>query len=195
MILAMDSSAECGSAALVGAQGVVREITFAGGRSRKGGVTAALTELAAGGIRGVVVGLGPGSYNGIRSAVAAAWGFALARGIPLTGVSSLLAIATGEYLAAGDARQSQFYFAHVRNGAFVTEPALHGREGLLELIGAHPDLPVYAPAPLGVPREVVATPRAALLAGFAEPSPGPLRLPTPIYLKPPHITQPRKRHA
>ncbi len=196
MILALDSSTESGSAALLEAGHLLREVTFAGGRNKGGGAAAALEDLAVSGelIDVVVVGTGPGSYNGIRSAVAVAWGFAKARSANLHGVSSLLAIAPGEYLAAGDARQGQFYFAHVRDGKFVVEPTLLTPGALKEVVTGHLDLPIYSPAPLDLlPGAVVASPRATLLAGFAttevdQPLPG---IPLPLYLKPPHITKPR----
>jgi tRNA threonylcarbamoyl adenosine modification protein YeaZ len=196
VILALDSSTESGSAALLEAGHLLREVTFAGGRNKGGGAAAALEELAISAeiIDVVVVGTGPGSYNGIRSAVAVAWGFAKARGATLHGVSSLLALAPGEYLAAGDARQSQYYFAHIRDGKFVVEPTLLTSETLQEAVNAHPDLPVFSPAPLDLlPDAVVAGPRATLLAGFAptEADPPPPGIPLPLYLKPPHITKPR----
>jgi tRNA threonylcarbamoyladenosine biosynthesis protein TsaB len=44
-------------------------------------------------IEGVAVGLGPGSYTGIRASIALAEGWQLARGTRVTGVSSARAIA------------------------------------------------------------------------------------------------------
>ena len=44
----------------------------------------------------VVAGTGPGSYNGIRAALAGGWGIAQARGIPFVGICSLLGLAEGE---------------------------------------------------------------------------------------------------
>lgn len=195
MILAIDSSSERGSAAILEAGRVLREISFAGGRARGGGAAFAIEELAASGesIQSVVVGLGPGSYNGIRSAVASAWGFAMARGCGLTGVSSLLAISPGEYLAAGDARQGHYYFAHVRGGTFLVAPCLVSPEDLLALVGENQELPVYSSADLTslLPESVVTAPQAALLASYVDQtSPFPT-MPKPIYLKPPHITKPR----
>lgn len=196
MILALDSSTEYGSAALLEAGHLIREVTFAGGRNKGAGAAAAMEDLSISGeiIDVVVVGTGPGSYNGIRSAVAMAWGFAKARGAILHGVSSLLALAPGEYLAVGDARQGQFYFAHIRDGKFVVEPKLLTPGTLKEAVGTGPVLPIYSPGPLNLlPNAVVASPRATLLAGFAstEAGPQPPDIPRPLYLKPPHITKPR----
>lgn len=195
MILAIDSSSESGSAALLEEGRVIRAISFAGGRARGGGAAFAIEELAASehSIDGVVVGLGPGSYNGIRSAVAAAWGFAMTRNSPLTGVSSLLAISSGEYLAVGDARQGHFYFAHVSHGRFLVEPGLLTGEALLQAVDQHRGLPVYTSTELTplLPESVVSVPQAALLARYAGNAGPCITIPKPFYLKPPHITKPR----
>jgi tRNA threonylcarbamoyl adenosine modification protein YeaZ len=194
MILALDSSTEFGSAALLEAGHLVREVSFPGGRSKGGGAAAAIEELATGDqpIDLVVVGIGPGSYNGIRSAVAAAWGFAQTRRAKLTGVSSLLALAAFEYLAVGDARQGHYYFAHVSEGRFLTIPCLLDASALIARTRQFPHLPVHVPTPLEIlPEAIPATPSATLLASFASSHPATMNIPEPIYLKPPHITQPR----
>jgi tRNA threonylcarbamoyladenosine biosynthesis protein TsaB len=202
MILAVDSSSPVGSAALVEAGRLLREETFAGGRARGGGAAEALAGFAAGGgqVTAVVVGLGPGSYSGIRAAVAVCWGFAAARSLPLHGVSSLPAIAPGEFIAAGDARQGQFYFARVKDGAFLERPVLVDAASLVRRCAAWPELRVFSPSDLSgvISRAEVGTPRAALLAGLVDPDPMPHpglpAMPEPLYLKPPHITKPRAHH-
>ena len=63
----------------------------------------------------LAVGCGPGSFVGIRIAIAFAKGVCLARGIPLVGLSSLVAIARQEGLPSGrglvamDARKAESY--------------------------------------------------------------------------------------
>lgn len=75
--------------------------------------------LERGDIGCIVVGLGPGSYTGIRAAIALAQGWRLARGVKLLGASSAEAIAM-EAAAAGirgvtnvviDAQRGEFYVA------------------------------------------------------------------------------------
>ncbi|HVU08703.1 MAG TPA: tRNA (adenosine(37)-N6)-threonylcarbamoyltransferase complex dimerization subunit type 1 TsaB [Verrucomicrobiae bacterium] len=67
----------------------------------------------------IAVGLGPGSYTGIRAAVSIAQGWQLARGIKLIGVSSVEAIVAqahaekifGRVSVVIDAQRNEFYLA------------------------------------------------------------------------------------
>ncbi len=67
----------------------------------------------------VAVGLGPGSYAGIRSAIAFALGWHVARAVRLVGISSVECLAaglgakgeSGSVLAAVDAQRGEFYLA------------------------------------------------------------------------------------
>lgn len=67
----------------------------------------------------IAVGLGPGSYTGIRAAISLAQGWQLARGVRLLGVSTAEAVAAGaagEGLAGAvgvviDAQRGEFYLA------------------------------------------------------------------------------------
>jgi tRNA threonylcarbamoyladenosine biosynthesis protein TsaB len=81
----------------------------------------------------VAVGLGPGSYTGIRAAIALAQGWQLAREIKLVGISSVECLATqafanGNFDRANfivDAQRNEFYLAAYeksRSGLSETEP-------------------------------------------------------------------------
>ena len=67
----------------------------------------------------IAVGLGPGSYNGIRAAIALAHGWQLARGVHLLGIGSAECIAaearnmglTGKFAVVIDAQRNEFYLA------------------------------------------------------------------------------------
>jgi tRNA threonylcarbamoyladenosine biosynthesis protein TsaB len=81
----------------------------------------------------IAVGLGPGSYTGIRAAIALAQGWQLAREIKLLGVSSVAAIAAqvraekifGRVNVVIDAQRDEFYLATWQisaNGCAEIEP-------------------------------------------------------------------------
>jgi tRNA threonylcarbamoyl adenosine modification protein YeaZ len=67
----------------------------------------------------IAVGLGPGSYTGIRAAIALAQGWQLARGVKLLGVSGVECLAAqaqaekilGRVTVAIDAQRNEFYLA------------------------------------------------------------------------------------
>jgi tRNA threonylcarbamoyl adenosine modification protein YeaZ len=78
----------------------------------------------------VAVGLGPGSYTGIRSAIAVAQGWQLAHGVPTAGLSSMRVLAE-EARAAGrrgeirfliDAQRGEVYTALYRLTDFGAQP-------------------------------------------------------------------------
>ncbi len=80
----------------------------------------------------VAVSVGPGSFTGVRTGVAAARGFALALNIPAIGVSTLealaadaLPLAQGRPLAAAiDAKRGQVYIQHFdASGSAAGDPA------------------------------------------------------------------------
>jgi tRNA threonylcarbamoyl adenosine modification protein YeaZ len=193
VILSLDASTTRGSVALVSDQRVIQEVFVDVPRGRGGALFSALEKILgeAAGIRRVIVGIGPGSYNGIRSAIAVAWGISSAREIPLIGISSLLGLDEGSYCAVGDARRGQYYFARVSGGKFVAEPELLQKSQLLAAVQQTPGLPTLAPAPIEFLQGVIVrTPNAARLARLAadwEPN-----CPQPVYLKEAHITAPKR---
>ncbi|MEI6035642.1 MAG: hypothetical protein WCS65_15355 [Verrucomicrobiae bacterium] len=189
-ILSIESSGPSGSVAVL-ADGILLESwSFRCPRGRGGDLFPALEAAAAriGKADLVVVGTGPGGYNGLRMSAAAAWGLATAYGARLSGVASLLGYEAPEYFVAGDARGGQCFLARVSHGRLLGAPALMKAEEARALLD--PRLPVFCPAGLleGVPEALDVPPGAAILArrtdSFGDPS--------PLYLKPPHITKPAK---
>jgi tRNA threonylcarbamoyl adenosine modification protein YeaZ len=191
VILALDSSASIASVALVDAGRVIREIAVEAPRGRGGMLFAALEDLLGDGtgLTRVVVGTGPGSYNGIRSAIAAGWGIAFARDVPLVGLCSLNGLEDGTFCAVGDARRGQFYFAEIVGGRVSGEPELLEDSEVAARVGARP---VVAPASLAAfPAARIVLPRAGRLGLAGAELPARDIPPEPIYLKAPFITAPK----
>src|SRR5204862_4496099 len=71
--------------------------------------------LTAAGLEAVAFGAGPGSFTGLRIACGLAQGIALARGIPVMGISSLEALAEESggtrVIACLDARMREVYYS------------------------------------------------------------------------------------
>jgi tRNA threonylcarbamoyl adenosine modification protein YeaZ len=95
-ILALEFSSPQRSVAVARGREVLAEAVESGGGTRAFGlIEKVLTDAAVERrqIEVVAVGLGPGSYTGIRAAIAIAQGWQLARGVRLLGVSSADALA------------------------------------------------------------------------------------------------------
>lgn len=117
-ILALDTSTPTTSCALLDDDRVVRE-QLIGPPARAGDVLpGALGDLD--GVEAVAVGVGPGSFTGLRVGLAAAKAIAYARKLPIAGASSLQAVALGEpglVYAATDARKGELFVQPFRDGA------------------------------------------------------------------------------
>jgi tRNA threonylcarbamoyl adenosine modification protein YeaZ len=146
----------------------------------------------------IVVGLGPGSYAGVRIAISAAIGLQTASNARLLGFPSICAMETGEgeYCVVGDARRQSFFFARVRANDLIEGPTLLSEIELREKIDELEDnLLIFASEKLSqFKRAVVAYPSAMVLAGLAQDSHRNFALPPlePIYLREPHITNPKR---
>ena len=211
LILALDCSTARGSVALaVGSERAnVRtrwRAEFPAGRGHGGELFTTLERLLAEGRRDgerlteIIVGLGPGSYSGVRQAIAAAVGLALATGAKLRGCPSTAALATDlpAYQAVSDARRGTYYHTAAQAGRCVAGPALlpdlAALRTRLDERSAWPVLAVEN-VPPGLSSETpVAVPAAERL--FACPAadlvPPPLE---PIYLRPVTITLPKTAAA
>jgi tRNA threonylcarbamoyladenosine biosynthesis protein TsaB len=126
-ILALDTATEACSAALWVA-GEVRE-RFAVEPRRHGALILGMMEdllseagLALGDLDAIAFGRGPGSFTGVRIATGVAQGAALGAGLPVLPVSTLAALAQGQFrrhglgatLAAFDARMGEVYWGAYR---------------------------------------------------------------------------------
>lgn len=82
---------------------------------------------------GVVVGIGPGSYTGLRVGVMTAKMLSYAAGIKLYKISSLVFLTSGyekEVLAWHDARNNQGFSAHILNGQLLSEEKIRHLDDL-----------------------------------------------------------------
>jgi tRNA threonylcarbamoyladenosine biosynthesis protein TsaB len=144
----------------------------------------------------IVVGLGPGSYAGVRIAIAAAVGLRAASAAKLVGIASVRGMDTAarDYCVIGDARRESFFFARVRDGRLLEGPSLHSRPEL-EMKIVESEVPLYASEPLPqFPKAALAYPSALGLAEVARDQAGEIADTgslEPIYLREPHITVPK----
>lgn len=144
----------------------------------------------------IVVGLGPGSYAGVRIAIATAIGLRTATRAKLCGIPSICAIDTEAriYSVIGDARRESFFLGRVKEGRMVEEPSLYSKEDLTRRLTELAE-PVYVSEALPqFPVAALAFPSARRLAELAReqidgmPEAQSLE---PIYLREPFITVPK----
>ncbi len=206
--LALDCSTSTGGVALArgedaGNLRIVRRMEFTAGKGRGGELFIAL-EQAMREVRstderlgGIVVGMGPGSFSGVRQSIAAAVGLAASTGAWLGGVPSVVAVRDPSrcYQVVGDARRGAFYHTAVQDGICVSGPELIPDAVALEArLAQRPDWPVRV-METALPGGLLAdAPITRIDAGglFAVPRethrPTPLE---PIYLRPVSITLPK----
>lgn len=212
MILAIDTAGELTGLALW-ADGLVAETTWRSERRQTAELLPRLAHLlgesgrAFDEVAGLVVVTGPGSFNGIRVGIATAQGFALARQLPLVGVSLLEGMAW-PYRAVGRVgsivRAGRDYAVALFQGegtgiatvlaptivsAAQTASVLTGCQVVVSAVGALDG--VTSPVVVGIaaqprPSVIAELGAARLRAGMA----GPVE---PLYLRAPHITQPKAR--
>ncbi len=211
-ILAIETSLADGSVALI-QQGELQTGSFQSDRLHNADLFPALEELLPArkklALDLIIVGTGPGSYNGSRIAIAAAQGISLTYGCPVVGLPSFLAVpsvAQGKtHTFIGDARR-QSYFA-----ISLAQQRVQGDLQLLESeeFSTHWEQFVSpftfedpARLPLSEEQKKMITlkiPQASELinvwhqmdpeeqASFLKKSP------QPFYLRPPHITKTKKK--
>jgi tRNA threonylcarbamoyladenosine biosynthesis protein TsaB len=137
----------------------------------------------------IVVGIGPGSYTGLRVAVATALGMKLALRCRTFGCPSVLGYPEGNYLVIGDARRGALFLAEIRAGKLVELPRLVPRAEIGAEISKANLTRIFVTSPIPeLPTADVVLPHARYLAGRDESY---VDLHEPIYLKEPHITQPK----
>jgi tRNA threonylcarbamoyladenosine biosynthesis protein TsaB len=213
-ILAFDCALEYRSGALFEDERLVAETAEAGARAHAERLVAMLAALIAkagwswSGLDLVCLTRGPGSFTGLRIGLAAGRGLALARDLPLLGLSTLEALAAGveaaprpAVLAVIDARRGQLYAqAFAASGAPLSAPAAVVPAALAALLPPAPVLLVGSGVGLALPHlrefgaeaaEAPAFPLAARFGRLARARAGEARrgaAPEPLYLRPPDAT-------
>lgn len=199
--LSLECSSGERSVALARDRTVLAEVSHPSGRSTP--ILAMIEEVLDRGGLGrdavemLVVGLGPGSYTGIRGALAVAGGWHLGRGVPVCGGDSVLACAHRAHRAGArgqtavliDAQRGEFYVATYDLGDAGIVPGEALRLATRPEVEALAVSGVQCVGPAagvgGIPGTTVAPDAAGLVATLPEPMPrsasGPLE---PVYLRP-----------
>jgi tRNA threonylcarbamoyl adenosine modification protein YeaZ/ribosomal-protein-alanine acetyltransferase len=151
----------------------------------------------------IAVTTGPGTFTGVRIGLAMARGLGIALNIPITGITSLAAIACNEMasdfpiVVAVDARANEIYFAaYDQSGHEMRAPAI------VALVDAHKFMPRYPVKLLGTAAELLLNkldgqqhlrsdagdlPVAANFVKRAAGIPPSAVPPEPLYLRPPDV--------
>ena len=193
--LAFETSSSTGSIALGNDKVVVQSIEFTAPQRHSAALFPALARLGIPRLklRRIIVGLGPGSFSGIRVSLAAAQGIALAQGIPVVGISSAYSVAVQHkdvtHLGVfADAKRREAFCTAFRNGELEKAAYLIPMEEI-EDHASRFTLAVSAEPLRGIPTRV--HPRASDLLALPETLSGwvtqqPLE---PIYLREPVVSK------
>ena len=129
--LAFDTSSSVGSIALGNDKVVVQSIEFKGPQRHSASLFPALSRLGIPRLklRRIIVGIGPGSFSGIRVSLAAAQGIALVQNVPVIGVCSCWSVALQmkdvDYLGIfADAKRKEAFCTSFRRGKLEQGPYL-----------------------------------------------------------------------
>lgn len=188
MLLAIDTSAGT-SVALVADGRVLAEADESGTRRHAEAIGALLREAlreagaAPHDVAGVVAGMGPGPFTGLRVGIAAARAFAFGIGAPVHPVVSHDAIAfgsRGRVLVVTDVRRREVAWSLYEPGVRRIEgPTLADRgEGFDAVVARHPGVPILDPP-------TVSAASLGLVAELLIADGRPLAPDTPVYLRAP----------
>jgi len=134
VILGLDTATRTVALGLVEGERLVGEVALAGSSAKTRELMAAIEGLLNDGgvaprdLRAIAVGLGPGSFTGVRVGLALAHGLALGLGIPVVGVSTLACVAANaspeieRVTVMLDAGRGEVFLGHFRRLAGNLEP-------------------------------------------------------------------------
>jgi tRNA threonylcarbamoyl adenosine modification protein YeaZ len=189
--LAIDTSSSVGSIALGNASVVVQAIEFRGPQRHSASLFPALTRLGIPRLklRRIIVGLGPGSFSGIRVSLAAAQGIALVQNIPVVGICSAYSVALQNAKVTrlgvfADAKRREAFCTVFKHGELERETYLIPMAEIAEHASKF-TLAVSAEPLAGIPTQVI--PRAQDFLALPEKFSGWVRRQPlePIYLREP----------
>lgn len=197
-ILALEASSDTASVCLWGGGEVLAEVEFYSKQSLSAELFPVLARVLEGAppVGMIVVGLGPGSYAGVRITIAAALGLQCIWGCEIKGIPSVavLGLQGESYQAIGDARRGTWYYSQVVDGLCVDGPVLLESSEMLRRALAKGCGPVRSTEILQDEwGTVVSVPSASALARLAAIGRGIVQSTDlePLYLREPHITLPR----
>jgi tRNA threonylcarbamoyl adenosine modification protein YeaZ len=185
--LIIENSSATGGIVLATDRSIVLEQSFQGSAQLASLVDSAIKRI--GELDEIVVGIGPGSYTGLRVAVATALGIKLALSCRTFGCPSVLGYPEDNYLVVGDARRGACFLAEIRDGRMRELPRLVPKAEIAAEVAKTGVQQVFATTPLVELADVeVVLPQARYLLGREKSY---QELHEPIYLKEPHITRPK----
>lgn len=198
-ILAIDTSTDVASVALVQDLETIWEREIPSQKSHSSSLFPVLAEAKnrVTQLDCIAVGLGPGSYAGVRIAIAAALGLQMVLGCKLVGIPTVLALRpVGEsFRVVGDARRGTWYYSQIKFGECIDGPRLVESDLDLQDLLSLDEGPLYSTdevcsrwqAKMALPRACVIGQLAFMERGVIQS--GDLE---PLYLREPHITQPKR---
>ena len=206
-VLSIEISTPSGQVAVVRGDEVLYFTEFASQRSHNAQLFAPLREalaVAGDSLDLIVVGTGPGSYTGVRIAIAAAQGISLSRHAPVVGLPSILvpdaANGASSFCIVGDARRDSYYTARIENGVLRDGIQLLPYAELPAWLAQQHDSPIFTFEPrvaeidgirLTRPSAILLAQKAAHLsaADITAQTAAPIE---PIYLRDAFITTPKR---
>ncbi len=211
MILAIETSTMKASLALLEPESgdVLWQAAFESDRLHNAKIfdpVAEALEMCRSKLRRIVVGLGPGTYSGIRVGIAVANGLGLALDVPVIGLASIAILSDEEeFIVTGDARRSSYYLARVQDHRLQSEPELMDHQSWLGQMHKlrEQGLKIYSteetlcgdskpPIQLRTPQAITLARQVAAMdnSEWDELTQQALQ---PVYLRAPYITQPKPR--
>ena len=200
--LAMETSVPEATLALACGDEVIARAEFTSERSQEVDLFSPLKEILTALPEGqtlsaVLIGTGPGSYNGARVGIAAGQAIAQVHGCGVAGICSFEAVPSLTW-AAGDARRGSFYLMKIGDEPKLLEPS----DFLAKLAQSKGEIGTFEPleklnCPAGSVKQVTPTAEGLLTAWqkkSAEEKDTLMAIPAEaFYIRPPHITASKKK--